>query len=403
MNHFFSIVRLYREIISTAANIDFDNEGNIIAEACKIFRRDLLQMENTFFDGKFDEHCQESAIPESIKCLLSSIMHPNHTSNPNYKQAVLTIGQLIRFNTLKQTRSSSTSMYHSKDREPSLPIYISQVIHSKTRSMEMVDRFAHLGLSISKDRLLQMSTSLRNASIETFERDGVVVPVHLRKNLFCTSAVDNIDINSRSATAKTSLHGTAAFINQHRIIDSGIERETVDLQTQNQILKRLPGDYTDILPIHLPVSVLPPKTNLNPVVEIPLDTDVEEDKMWLDESDQPSWAVFHARRETQIHKLKEDISALLPIWRDESKSPATIKHSLDVIKRAIEFLNPGQTPVATLDQPLYAIAKKLQWDLGALHIEMTMLSTMGDWFEGSGWLNILANAKVRQPQEISLY
>ena len=37
----------------------------------------------------------------------------------------------------------------------------------------MVDRFAHLGLSISKDRLLQMSTSLGNASIETFERDGV--------------------------------------------------------------------------------------------------------------------------------------------------------------------------------------------------------------------------------------
>ena len=35
------------EIISTAANIDFDNEGSSITEACKIFCRGLLQMENT--------------------------------------------------------------------------------------------------------------------------------------------------------------------------------------------------------------------------------------------------------------------------------------------------------------------------------------------------------------------
>lgn len=398
------------EIISTAANIDYDNEGIIIAEACKIFRRDLLQMENTVFNGKFDQQCQANAIPESIKCLLSSTMHANHTSNPHYKQAVLTIGQLIRFNTLKRARSSSTSMYHSIDREPPLPIYLSEMIHSKTRSMEMVDRFAHLGLSISKDRLLQMSTSLGNAAIDTFKRDGVVVPMYLRKGLFCTSAVDNIDINPRSSTAKTSLHGTAASINQHSLIDSGAERETVDLQPQCTTLKQLPDHYTEIIPLHLPALVLPAQDNLYPIEEIPLDADLEEDKIWLDQIDQPSWAVFHARRETQLLKLKEDISALLPIWRDDSKSPATIKHALDVIKRAIEFLNPGQMPVTTLDQPLYAIAKRLQWYfpnnygtskfvmiLGALHIEMAMLSTMGDWFEGSGWLNLLSNANVTSP------
>ena len=66
----------------------------------------------------------------------------------------------------------------------------------------MVDRCAQIGLSISKDRLLQISTSLGNASIDTFKRDGVVVLVNLRKCLFCTSAVDNIDINSRSSTAQ---------------------------------------------------------------------------------------------------------------------------------------------------------------------------------------------------------
>ena len=38
-----------------------------------------------------------------------------------------------------------------------------------------------------------------------------------------------------------------------------------------------------------------------------------------------------------------------------------ILHSMNAVKRSVEFLNPGQTPVIACDQPLYAIAKKNQW------------------------------------------
>ena len=53
---------------------------------------------------------------------------------------------------------------------------------------------------------------------------------------------------------------------------------------------------------------------------------------------------FHSRREVMPREFKEDSSALLPIWKDDSKSPATILHTLCVIKISIEFLNPEQTP-----------------------------------------------------------
>ena len=49
------------------------------------------------------------------------------------------------------------------------------------------------------------------------------------------------------------------------------------------------------------------------------------------------------------------------------------------------------------EQPLYALAKKVQWNwkdtygetqfvvmMGSLHIEMTTLKTLGDWLENSG-------------------
>ena len=38
-----------------------------------------------------------------------------------------------------------------------------------------------------------------------------------------------------------------------------------------------------------------------------------------------------------------------------------IKHGIDVQKWAIQYLNPGQIPVTTFDQPLFALAKLVQW------------------------------------------
>ena len=66
-----------------------------------------------------------------------------------------------------------------------------------------------------------------------------------------------------------------------------------------------------------------------------------------------------------------------------------IKHTMDVIRNAVQHLNPGQTPVVTFDQPLFALAKQIQWKwpeeygeqkfvivFGGLHIETTALKTL---------------------------
>lgn len=41
---------------------------------------------------------------------------------------------------------------------------------------------------------------------------------------------------------------------------------------------------------------------------------------------------------------------------------AIIRHSLNVVKAAVNHLNPDKTPVITLGQPLFAIAKQIQWN-----------------------------------------
>ncbi|KAG1692634.1 Lysosome membrane protein 2 [Nymphon striatum] len=80
---------------------------------------------------------------------------------------------------------------------------------------------------------------------------------------------------------------------------------------------------------------------------------------------------------------------------------------MDVVKNAVEHLNPGQTPVVTFDQPLFALAKQIQWKwpasygedqlvvvFGGLHIEMAALRTLGDWMQGSGWVQALVQAEI---------
>ena len=87
-----------------------------------------------------------------------------------------------------------------------------------------------------------------------------------------------------------------------------------------------------------------------------------------------------------------------------------IQHSMDVIKQAVQKLNLAQVPVITLDQPLYAIARMIQWNwqaiygedhfilmLGGLHIEMAGLKVIGDWLEDSGWVEALVKANVASP------
>ena len=87
-----------------------------------------------------------------------------------------------------------------------------------------------------------------------------------------------------------------------------------------------------------------------------------------------------------------------------------IKHSFNVIKSAVDHLNPDKTPVITFDQPLHTLAKQVQWNwpeeyskdkyvimFGGLHIEMAALKTLGDWLKGSGWVQALVQADIASP------
>ena len=103
---------------------------------------------------------------------------------------------------------------------------------------------------------------------------------------------------------------------------------------------------------------------------------------------------YYSLRENQSVSAKA-LTCLMPLFRESAHTAAMIHHAMMLIKEHTSFLNEGQIPVITVDQPLYALAKFLQWTkpdtlgeqhflvvMGDLHIEMTFMKCIGDLLDG---------------------
>jgi hypothetical protein len=248
--------------IKKACELDGDTEAMHLLQAANIIRKKILINKKASFNGTFDSQCQEASVPNSLVALVSMILYgPNiktQTSCTLRPQAALTLSQLLVFNTVARCRDENfRTIRHNPERETPLPLYLGVLIHTKTRKKELVDCLFELGLCISYDRVMSISTNLGNALCHHFEMEKVVCPPKLRKQVFTTAAIDNIDHNPSSTTAWDSLHGTAISLFQHPRYDApGFERQAAtyfheaDSTSSNRILE-LPLSYTNVPPVTL--------------------------------------------------------------------------------------------------------------------------------------------------------
>ena len=174
-------------------------------------------------------HCIWHERPRSYEgiCLVCSSLKKDNKDIEEEDQvikAALAISQLLSFNSYQQGRAGKT-VRHRREREYPFPVYIALKIHGETRKRGLVDVMHKLGLCISYDRVMDISTDLANSVTAQFQEDGVVCPPKLRKDVFTTAGIDNIDHNPSSTTASDSFHGTAISLVQHpTATNKGTER-----------------------------------------------------------------------------------------------------------------------------------------------------------------------------------
>ena len=240
--------------IKKACEYDADSDAVHLVRAANAIRRDMFKMK-TKFQGKFTDKCQEDSVPASLVALVSMIlMGPNIKAQMSCKsipQSVLTISQLVMFNSIVRRRIDATSSKHSSDRQPPLPVYLGMMLHTKTRKKELVDKCFKLGLSVSYDEVLNISSSLGNAVCVYYNKEDVVCPPHLNSNLFTTAAVDNLDHNPSSTTAHGSFHGTGISLFQNPTEKSqGETRAVLDYDyISGPFSGKLLESYTHVPPV----------------------------------------------------------------------------------------------------------------------------------------------------------
>ena len=175
------------------------------------------------------------------------------------------------------------------------------------------------------------------------------------------------------------------------------------LQVSDPIVPELPSGY-----MGLEGGVVTPTNEGIPKEEFQWLLNAKElaSKSTLAKGNLISWAAFHACRQPTVAYVSAVIS-LLPMFYENAHSIAMILHAMNMVKAAVNHVNLRQTPVIALDQPLFALAKLIQWNwpsthgekkfvlmLGGLHIEMAALKLLGDWLDGSGWTSALVAAEV---------
>ena len=307
---------------------------------------------------------------------------------------------------------------HTLEREPPLPICIGMNVHALTRSKKLSEQLYHIGISISYDRIMEIEDLIANCTCERLAEDGVVYPACLRKWLFTVGALDNLDHNPSSTTSLTSFHGTGISLFQLPTKSRpGESRTPIAIPPHGNEKHSLPDSYASVPAVALKTTaVMVPEYDVFPV-ESCLEEAIAKEQRWaehalpllgaeLGSTDAIAWAAYHASMQPQV-KDTPALCALLPLFYEKSATPAMIKHGMDVERQAIQFLNPGQIPITSFDQPLFALATFVQWKwpdthgekvhvimIGGLHTEMALWNTLGDVLEGSGWAAALTQADV---------
>lgn len=138
----------------------------MLVKAAQVIRKDIFQKRGAF-SGRLTDNSQEDSVPASLKALISFILDgPTAIERSNldikpHRQATLTISQTITFNCRRVTKET-VFQRHNKDRETPLPIYLGLKLHAE-RKKGLIDTLSTLGLGISYDRVMSISSDVAHS------------------------------------------------------------------------------------------------------------------------------------------------------------------------------------------------------------------------------------------------
>jgi hypothetical protein len=182
-------------LLHKACQADSYADGTHLVRAAQFIRLELFKYEFGF-QGTFASDRETKAVCKPLLTLIQMILEGPciDDANETLSRAALTISEVITFNSVKKSRvavssgDKVTSVRQSHCQETPLTIYTALLLHSATRKRQLVDKMYHLGLSMSYDRMIQISTDVANSVFKLYNVDDVVCPAGLQPDLFTMAA-----------------------------------------------------------------------------------------------------------------------------------------------------------------------------------------------------------------------
>ena len=415
------LLAFQKDVVLSLSKASEYSDALVMAKAAKVLRRHILDHQSKF-DGTFPEGCVKDAIPSILLQFVGMIEHGADVKSHlrfGASKSDQAISQLLQYNCYSRYKEGTATHIHSKKRETPSPVYMGLSIFAKTRRKSLVEMLHEHGHCISYDRVLETSAQLWDVTVSKYVEEGVVSPPVLCKGLFTTAVMDNIDHNPSATTATTSFPRTSISMFQHPTKENkGEECHKLKFEPEKvKSVPEIPDSFTNIPPASFKTKNPLPLNTAVPVQtadvfrpQLALEYQWLEKVSVTEELDGAiitrTWSAHHASC-NRSPEFEVSITSLLPLPRDQAHSVATIKHVIQKVRDAVAFQNPGQVPVITADQPIYALAKQVQWQwtnrygediylvmFDGLHIEMAALKSLGALLRDSGWTGALVEAGV---------
>ena len=300
------------------------------------------------------------------------------------------------------------NLVHNCRRKVPLHVSISQGIHDKCRSKQLIQILNKLGLCISYDELERIDCSLANEIMSYCIESKVPLPQTITSSSIIHGAVDNFDHNENTFTGKGSSHDTILMVFQNS--DNSKETDNSLHKSVNSNLERSRSfkfdlDCQKVLPFHklargkIPDNFKTGTLNIQGNVNESATMDF---KLWIlvrhktpipkDEIKIPSFVAMKSLISSENVRITN--SAFTPIIPHPATDFSTIYTSM---KNYQDILNQRNIPYGPLwcDEGVYRIAKEIQLlrpnefgniflGMGGFHTEKIVLACLGKYLEKSG-------------------
>ena len=317
---------------------------------------------------------------------------------------------MITSNAAIEESKTAKQLYQSKSRETPTTLWNGLKLGVQRR-LGTINFNHRLGLSIPSTRVTEIKTNEAKAVCKQWNTAGLVYPVNVLRNVFVVGAVDNDDENK--------FHGTAACMTACPTNEEpGDEPPPLEYVFSDEDKVKIPESFSVVPFVDefagdfqlTPVE----KGSLRPTLDsrrhIPEQSYLDHVKSIMQDPEKKlkplpmTFSGYFSGLHSSTQRPQASIGGF-PILNEKSTELATQKHFMNAIKKATEFLNPGQDPVITSDHAIYSVQKKCKkvypqelrsvvCFMGLLHLEMA-LQEVGGWLMGdSGWDNMFVLAGI---------